>query len=164
MKKIFIIIVLFSFAFAGCEKDDICPEEAPTTPQVVIQFFDNASTASKAVTELKILEYGTTNVLGVFNEALIKLPLKTNEDVVKYSLILNSDKPLFINTDYLEFNYSTNTVYISRACGYKSLFELINNSPILTDNIVPVDYWIKNITVVTNKILDENETHIKIYF
>lgn len=164
MKKIFILIVLFSFAFAGCEKDDICPEDAPTTPQVVIQFFDNASTASKAVTKLKILEFGTTNVLGVFNEALIKLPLKTDADVVKYSLILNSDNPLFINTDYLEFNYSTNTVYISRACGYKSLFELINNSPILTDNIVPVDYWIKNITVVTNKILDENETHIKIYF
>ena len=156
---------MISYCLSGCEKDDICAADTPTTPQVVIEFFDSATTASKAVTKLKIVEFGTSNILGIYDATSAKLPLKTDKNITKYSLILNSDKVApFINMDNLEFNYTRNTVYISRACGYKTQFELTDNSPIKTDNTIPDNFWIKKITVATTKILDENETHIKIYF
>lgn len=163
-KEIFILLFLVLLGFSGCEKDDICAAETPTTPQLVIEFYDDASTASKAVTKLKIQEIGTNTVLGIFDSAKIKIPLKTNSDDVKYSFTLNSDKPLFINSDNLEFTYLRNSVYISRACGYKTLFTLNNNSPIKTDNVTPNDFWIKKIIVTKPNILNEDETHIKIYF
>lgn len=163
-KEIFILLFLVLLGFSGCEKDDICAAETPTTPQLVIEFYDDASTASKAVTKLKIQEIGTNTVLGIFDSAKIKIPFKTDSDDVKYSFTLNSDKPLFINSDNLEFTYLRNSVYISRACGYKTLFTLNNNSPIKTDNVTPNDFWIKKIIVTKPNILNEDETHIKIYF
>jgi len=45
MKKIFLL--LFVFSLLGCEKDDICESTTPTTPRLVIEFYDfNASTAT----------------------------------------------------------------------------------------------------------------------
>ena len=165
MKKIILLLIIFSATFSGCEKDDICAADTPTTPTVVIEFFDDATTVLKGVAKLKIQEVGNTKVLGVFDDAKIKLPLKTDDDFVKYSFTLNSDKAApIINTDILEFNYTRKIVYISRACGYKTIFVLNANSPTKTD-IIPTDtFWIKKITIVQPNINDENETHIKIFF
>ena len=165
MKKTILLLIICLSTFSGCEKDDICAADTPTTPTVVIEFFDNASTNSKAVTKLEIREIGNSKSLGTFGEPKIKLPLKTDDDVVKYSFTLNSDKAApIINTDILEFNYTRKIVYISRACGYKTIFVLNANSPTKTD-IIPTDtFWIKKITIVQPNINDENETHIKIFF
>lgn len=164
MKKIIIYLLIVVFSLLSCEKDDLCAADTPTTPQVIIEFFDNNTTEPKTVTKLKIQEFGSNVDLGTFDASKIKIPLKTNFDVTKYSFILNSDKPSLLNVDYLEFNYSRNNVYISRACGYKTLFTLNNNSPTKTDNIVPDTFWIKNIIISKPNILNEDETHIKIYY
>ena len=163
MKKIIIAILIF-LPFFGCEKDDICPANTPTTPQLVIEFFDFASNASKAVTKLKIEDSESGKLLNVFNEAKIKLPLKTDVDISKYSLTLNSDTPSALNLDKLEIKYSRSNVYISRACGYITVFNL-NNSPsfLVSENTVATE-WIKKITITKPNILNEDETHIKIFF
>ena len=150
----------------SCEKDDICAADTPTTPQVVIEFFNKTTTASKEVTSLKIQEFGNNNVLGIFNGSKIKIPLKTNFDITKYTFTLNSDKPLLINPDNLEFNYTRNVVYISRACGYKTNFMLDTNKLILEPEIPnsPPTEWISRISISKPNILNEDETHIKIYF
>ena len=66
------------------------------------------------------------------------------------------------NTDELIFNYGTQEVYISRACGYKMTFQLD-----AIDGVVATpdgSNWIQNIEVMQPNIETENEVHVKIYF
>lgn len=164
MKRLKLLIFLISLGFSSCEKDDICAADTPTTPNVVIEFFDNTTNLSASVSKLEVSEDGNATIYKVFNESKIKIPLKTDLDIVKYKFVLNKGAVATENTDYLEFKYVRNNVFISRACGYKTLFTLNTNSPTRTDTSIPVNYWIKRIEVSKPSILNENETHIKIYF
>jgi hypothetical protein len=59
----------------------------------------------------------------------------------------------------LTFNYERSNVFISRACGYKTIFNLTN--------VLPTDYtgtWISSLTIEQPNVINENETHIRIYF
>ncbi|MFN3754889.1 DUF6452 family protein [Flavobacterium sp.] len=169
MKKIFLLFLL-AISFSACEKDDICIDE--TTPRLVLEFYDDASPANtKNVTGLKIKGEGAIGdlVLGTFSGvSKIYLPLKTNDDITKYSLILNSasTNPLVINEDFLQFNYTRENFYVSRACGYKTIFELLSfpAGVIQTEPETPDLPWIRSYSIQTTNIETENEVHIKIYF
>jgi hypothetical protein len=66
------------------------------------------------------------------------------------------------NIDILTFNYQRVDEYVSRACGYKTLFTLNSTNPI---TVTPdSDNWIQSVVVSQPNIENENETHIKIYF
>ena len=94
-------------------------------------------------------------------------PLKTDANTTTYEFILNSTSanPTLIDTDKVTFNYTRNDVYVSRACGYKTIFTLDNpNGVIKTDAVVADTFWIQDINIQTTNITTENETHIKIYF
>ncbi|MFN4028281.1 MAG: DUF6452 family protein [Flavobacterium sp.] len=164
MKRIIMLLCLV-MAFSGCEKDDICVDE--TTPQLVLEFYDISNpTVLKNVVNLKVTGDGMTDALNTFNGvSTISLPLKTNEDTTKYHLLLNSNSSTASNEDVLEFNYTRQNVYVSRACGYKTVFELNNaNGLVLTDAITPDGLWIQDTNLQTNSIITENEVHLKIYF
>jgi hypothetical protein len=166
MKKISLILLVLSVIFSSCEKDDICDATTATTPKLIIEFYDVLRpTVLKNVTNMAVKEVGSTAIL-VFNSvSKIQLPLKTNEDITKYSLILNSTDVAIANEDFLQFNYTRQNIFVSRACGYKTIFTLDATTPyIKTDTSTPNRYWIQNITVATSNITTENETHIKIYF
>ncbi|WP_439554641.1 DUF6452 family protein [Flavobacterium macrobrachii] len=163
MKKIF--LSLFVFSLLGCEKDDICSDE--TTPRLIIEFFNIAQPANNLnVTNLKVVGVGMTDELDTFTAvSKIEVPLKITDDVTRYSLTLNSTNDAIKNEDILEFNYIRNQVFVSRACGYKTTFELNPaNGVVHSSETIPNTQWIKNIFVETNSIKTENETHIKIYF
>ena len=163
MKKIFLL--LFVFSLLGCEKDDICSDE--TTPRLIIEFFNIAQPANNLnVTNLKVTGVGMTDELDTFTAvSKIELPLKITDDVTRYSLTLNSTNDLIKNEDILEFNYTRNQVFVSRACGYKTVYQLnADNGIVHTDNDTPELKWIKNIFIENNSISTENETHIKIDF
>jgi hypothetical protein len=165
MKKIHIFLMLVAFSLSSCEKDDICSDE--TTPRVVIEFYNISNpTVRLNVTNLKVTGVGQTEDLGVFTAvSKIQLPLKTSEDVTKYSLTLNSTSDVLKNEDFLEFNYLRNEVFVSRACGYKIVYDLdASNGIVHTDSATPDEKWIKNIFIENYSINTENETHIKIYF
>ena len=166
MKKIFLILFVLSVTFSSCEKDDICEETTGTTPKLIIEFYDILNpTVLKNVTNLEVKEVGSTSVLSFNSESEIQLPLKTNEDITKYSLILNSTDVTIDNEDFLQLNYTRQNIFVSRACGYKTIFTLDPTTPyIKTETSTPDGYWIRNITVETSNITTENETHIKIYF
>jgi hypothetical protein len=166
MKKI-LLLLLLAISFSGCEKDDICVDD--TTPRLIIEFYDDSNPANlRNVTSLEVTAVGQTDSLKVFNGvSVIQLPLKSFEDMTKYSLVLNSNStnPLVINEDFLQFDYTRENVFVSRACGYKTIYEL--NSPngvTLTDTATPDLLWIRNISIQTTNIETENEVHIKIYF
>jgi hypothetical protein len=166
MKKIFALLLL-TLLFSGCEKDDICTED--TTPRLVIAFYDISNPANiKNVVNLKVKGTGAVDDLDldVFNaESKIKLPLNPTTNSVKYSLIMNSTSTTLANEDFLEFNYTTQTVYVSRACGYKTIYQLNDLDGVVQSNAATPDVsWIQNLTIQTNAITSENEIHIKIYF
>ena len=166
MKKIFLLLLMISMSFSSCEKDDICEETTATTPKLIIEFYDILNpTVLKNVTNLKVKEVGSTKFLDFTDKSKIELPLKTNEVITKYSFILNSTDVTIDNEDFLQFKYTHQNVFVSRACGFKTIFTLDPTTPyIKTETSIPDGYWIQNITVATSNITTENETHIKIYF
>jgi hypothetical protein len=179
MKKIVAAVLLISFFFASCEKDDICDPATPTTPRLVIQFFDkNNVSLTRFTTNLKIIADDEDAIPllnnsgeATWNDTLVYLPLRLDVNATKYRLILNADDNNTTNdrTDTLEINYTRSDVYVSRACGFKSLFDLVGNP--MQDSFVLNNVpgavsgnWINNIEVLQSKINDENEAHIKILF
>ena len=177
MKKI-VVLVLIALIFSNCEKDDICVDD--TTPRLIIEFYDITNPAAlKSVLNLTVKGEGAADYM-VFNTALAKtdpnrylfngnklaLPLKLNDTITKYSLVLKSTSLTESNEDFLEFHYTPQNVFVSRACGYKTIFQL--DSPggaIVTDSAPPDTFWIQqNINIQKYSIVTEDETHIKIYF
>ncbi|WNM18134.1 DUF6452 family protein [Flavobacterium capsici] len=165
MKKI-ILLLLLAVSFSSCEKDDICADD--TTPKLIIEFFDtNNPSVNKNIVGLKVTAEGETIEYNTFSSvSKIAIPLRIDGTTTKYSFILNSSDVDNLNEDFLEFNYTTQNVYVSRACGYKTIFELNNDASgvINTDATTPDGIWMQDIVTETNSITNENETHIKIYF
>ncbi|MDN3492132.1 DUF6452 family protein [Winogradskyella bathintestinalis] len=105
------------------------------------------------------------------NSNKIALPLRIgpeNEEItVRYvlekdtNLRLDTNNTQTSNIDIIEIKYITEFVYVSRACGYKSIFTQLSISSV-TDN----DPWIANIIndVVTENIVEnEDTTHVRIF-
>lgn len=166
MKKLLSIVVLCLFLY-GCEKDDICTPETPTTPRLIIEFYSIVNTSVlKEVANLEVKGEGASSVINFNLVSKIELPLKTNEDVTNYNFTINStsETPVF-NVDKIEINYTRKDIYISRACGFKTYFSLNLMNPIIQTN--PADdsvLWIKNIEIIKNNIENEEDVHVKMYF
>ncbi|MDD5151653.1 MAG: hypothetical protein PHC28_14440, partial [Flavobacterium sp.] len=59
MKKIIILLLIATFSFSSCEKDDICDANTSTTPRLVIDFYDiTTPSLLKKVTNLKVIGDG----------------------------------------------------------------------------------------------------------
>lgn len=164
MKQLSLLLV-FSIFFSSCEKDDICDANTPTTPKVVIEFYDVANpTTLKNVTNLGVIAPGFTNGFEFTATSKIKVPLKTFEDTSILHFIQNGsmDPTSDDNLDEITFNYNRKTVFVSRACGFKTLFTLNTTNPI---TVTPdSNNWIQSVIVSQPNIENEDETHIKIYF
>lgn len=177
MKKIISILLLFTFGLSSCEKDDICDANTPTTPRLVITFYDDIDpTTPSPVLNLMVEGEGqstpiifnagaTGNLQYLANTNTISLPLKTDADKVTYKFTYNasSTNPAARNVDYLTFNYSSQNIYVSRACGFKTNFVLDPAIPYLHED-PDGNNWMLNITVKNRNIVSEDETHIDILF
>ncbi len=168
MKKIFLML-LMGFLFAGCEKDDICTDTTPTTPRLVIEFYDNneATPTLKNVSNLDVIDPSFTEGPEFTGVSKIQIPLRTEATTTVLRFIQNgSDSDnTNDNIDILTFYYTTENIYVSRACGYKTLFTLNATNAILQSEPTVADgTWIKNITIVKYNLENENEIHVKIKF
>lgn len=167
MKKIVSLILLVFLTFSSCEKDDICDANTSTTPRLVIQFYDFSNlTVLKNVTNLKVIGEGMTE--GIFfngNGSTVSIPLKTTENSTTYRFILNSGSDSFSSEDEIKFDYSRENIYVSRACGFKTIFTFDSSIPIIHKSVPSTkSKWMQNISVEKSNIVNENETHVKIYF
>jgi hypothetical protein len=168
MKKIFLML-LMGFLFAGCEKDDICTDTTPTTPRLVIEFYDNdeATPTLKNVTNLDVIDPSFTEGPEFTGVSKIQIPLRTEATTTVLRFIQNGSDSITTNdnVDVLTFYYTTENIYVSRACGYKTLFNLNpTNAFVQTEPTVADGAWIKNITIVKYNLENENEIHVKIKF
>jgi hypothetical protein len=179
MKKIVAFLLIILFSSSSCEKDDICDANTPTTPRLVIEFY-NISTPSvlKNVTNLKVIgedasegivfnSSATDNSKYLTNGSKISIPLKTDMNTTTYRFILNSgnSNPTLIDEDKVTFNYTTNDVFVSRACGFKTLFTFDPSNAIVHTSVPASKLkWMQYISVEKSNIDNENETHIKVFF
>jgi hypothetical protein len=170
LKKIPVILFLaLIWVSSGCEKDDICDPATATTPQLVIDFYDITNpTLTKNVTNLLVLGEGMDSGILFNGKNTIKIPLKITADSTTFQFILNYGNtltPSLVNSDVFQFNYSRNNIYVSRACGYKTLFTLDDTNPYALSELTPSGTsWIKNSSVNQYQITNENETHINVFF
>ncbi|WP_413998816.1 DUF6452 family protein [Flavobacterium sp. W1B] len=173
MKKIIVLLFVTLFSFSSCEKDDICDANTITTPRLVISFYDiNNSSIPKNVTDLKIIGEGMTNGVvfkgsDLINGSTVSIPLKTDADITSFRFILNYNNPntAFINEDIIQFNYTRENFFVSRACGFKTNFTLDPLIPFVhSDATVPDLKWMQYVTVKNSIIANENETHLEVFF
>ncbi|MBP0905541.1 DUF6452 family protein [Mariniflexile gromovii] len=177
MKKTSLLLILLTFIGIGitisCERDDICPESTPTTPSLIIDAYDVETPENKkAVTKLVIGGIGNDFILtnGIVSLSQIVLPLRTDANTTQYSLIEDafvndngtpddsSDDFYDGNTDIITINYSREEVYVSRACGYKTIFKNV------TLNLDSNNWIISRQPLNDNQsVEDETETHFNIY-
>lgn len=174
----FVVIFFIALCFSGCEKDDICPEGSNTTPSLIIRFYDvtNPNTdESLDVTNLVVQGVGNDSVLSGYDIVAtdsIALPLKTTDNITQYSLyqeyVLNdndtpdddSDDYVTGNEDIITITYDVEEVYVSRACGYKTVYKNVSIN-LESDS----DNWIQLIRSVNDNqsVEDETEQHFKFY-
>ena len=144
MKKIVLLTLstLLALSFWNCEKDDICAEGTPVTPRLIIEFYDNTDpTELKNVTNLGIIEPTFTNGFGFTAVSKIQVPLRTTVDATTLNFIQNGSNTDTSddNLDALTFNYQSTDEYISRACGFKTLFYLNTTNPVEFNSAVIYD-------------------------
>jgi hypothetical protein len=162
--KLFLII-LFTFTLSSCEKDDICAEGTPVTPRVIIEFYKFATpTVLENVTNLGIIEPTLSTGFSFTAVSKIQVPLKTTADITTLRFIQNGSDTDTTNDniDVITFNYQRIDEYVSRACGFKTLFYFNETNPMVLT--ADGNNWIQNIVVTQPNIESENEVHVKIYF
>jgi|TARA_B110000240_G_scaffold123849_1_gene138184 hypothetical protein len=159
LKKIIIIFLIGSF-ISSCEPDDICLTSIPDTPKLIIGFYDASSGLKKEVYDLKI--QGINSELPYLFQTTdsIAIPLMNLEKITSYSFIKNSKENIKNsgNNDHVLINYQYNHIYISRACGYISNYDL-DKIIIENDSI----NWVVKSEIINSAINDEKAIHVKIF-
>jgi hypothetical protein len=168
IKKIVAILLLIS-VFISCEKDDICASETGTTPKLILRFYDiSDQEETKAVANL--LVYGVNDLseivlfdhigLTASNTDSIAIPLRTDSNLTRFAVHQDFEGDDFEsgNIDIITVNYEREEVYVSRACGYKDIF---NN---LTLNLeTDSDNWVINSEILNTTVNNETTAHVKIF-
>lgn len=164
VKKGAILLVFLGFIFMACEKDDICVDG--DTPLLLITFYDADDPVElKEVQKLRVVGVGQLFTVNTFADRTsldsIGIPLRPNEQSTSFLFIQNSgevDNMETGNIDTLTFNYATNEVFISRACGFVANYED------LTDSLsTGSENWIQNIEIVRSSVQKLDSTHVKIF-
>ena len=157
------ITTLFS-----CERDDICIEE--NTPYFIVRFYDADNPEFfKTVVEIKVELEGIDGFYTDDSKTIttltdsIAIPVKVTEDITKFKLTvikIDEDDNLYENNDVFELAYTRENVYVSRSCGYKTLYYDVNFN-LKEDE----DNWIKTIVPTEDplNIVNQDAAHVKIY-
>ncbi len=157
IKSIFLTILIFLFA---CEPDDICLSEIDDTPKLLIGFYDKNSGNLKEVENLKIQGLDNDQIYVFETIDSIGIPLINNKNLTTFNLTKNfeEDDVDSGNNDKMFVNYNPNWIYISRACGYITNYDIDN---LIIEN--DIENWIIDSEIITYSIKDEENIHVKIY-
>ncbi len=157
IKSIFLTILIFLFA---CEPDDICLSEIDDTPKLLIGFYDKNSGNLKEVENLKIQGLDNDQIYIFETIDSIGIPLINNKNLTTFNLTKNfeEDNVDSGNNDKMFVNYNPNWIYISRACGYITNYDIDN---LIIEN--DIENWIIDSEIITYSIKDEENIHVKIY-
>ena len=164
MKKNLFLIIGILFLLTSCQHNDICTENQPSTPRLVIKFYDyDFPTHLKAVEDFNAKEINSTDFYfeNNKNDTIVQIPLQTSENQTIYEFVIHKDQEEEEEkSQQIKFNYNTEEIYINRPCGFKNTFDNLE-AELIEEN---TDHWIKEIEIPhENTIDDENTTHLYIY-
>ena len=144
----------------SCEPDDICLTTIPDTPKLIIGFFDESTGLKKEVLDLKVQGNNREEIYLFQTTDSISLPLKNLEKITSYALVKNFNENIndLGNRDHFLVSYQYNHIYISRACGYMSNYD-INQVVIENDN----SNWIIKSEIINSQVKDEKTIHVKVF-
>ena len=161
VKKIMLLvlgIITLTNLFYSCEKDDICLESEAKTSRLIILFKDNSDhSLAKTVNLLAIKGIGNDSILNFSSSDSIAIPLNTASDISAFKFIKDYNQATE-NSDTLNFNYTRTDEFVSRACGFRTVFENLSTSIVNDSNNWVLAYEITNSTI--NK---EDEKQLIIY-
>jgi len=122
-----------------------------TTPSLIIVFKDkDAVENKKSVSQLTVWAKDKDSILVNQSVDSIAIPLDLNNDLTKFQFANSS------STDEFTFVYSRTDEFVSRSCGYKTLFS----------NLSVVDQtnnWINSYELQNTSVENELTTHIIFY-
>lgn len=155
-----IVIFIIGFFISSCEPDDICLTSIPDTPKLIIGFYDMSSGLKKEVENLKIQGLDNEEPYQFSTTDSISIPLKNLEKTTSYSFTKNFNENIASsgNDDHILINYQYNHIYVSRACGYISNYD-VNQIVVENDNI----NWIISSEIINPGVKDEKAIHVKIF-
>ena len=121
----------------------------------------------KPVEELRVRVLGTSEFAPLDFEGntaiamadTIYLPLRNFDDQTIYDFETDSEEDGF-NSDRLNFSYTREDVFVSRACGFKVDY---NNLTPVRQLETPDQPWIFNIEVLDSTVNNRNEVHVEIF-
>ncbi len=150
---------------SGCERDDICAEDTPTTPFLIIKFIDDVTVSDiKQPNELQVKAIGFESTIDfTTNQDSILIPLRTNALLTDFEFTIDSDTTDDTdtpNTDTVSFQYTPVEEYVSSACGFKVNYNGLTNT--LTQEEDDGN-WIKRITIEENNVTNEAAAHVLIF-
>lgn len=146
MKKYGLLLLLCCLTFLNCEKDDICVES--TTPNLILRFYDfQNDSIVKQVSSLTVWAKEKSELYSKKPLDSIAIPLDISNDNTTYLLTSGTI------TDTIQFSYDRKDVFVSRTCGYKTIFENIQ----IESN---TGNWIKQIEIINPIIENETASHI----
>jgi len=168
MKRFIISGIVILSMILACENDDICIDEI--TPYFIIRFYDaDDPQFHKRVIDIKVelggidgFYEGDGQTITEFTDS-IAIPVKVTADITKFKLTVlqNDGNDNFVeNEDVFDLAYTRENVYVSRSCGYKTMYY---------DVIITLeeddDNWIKIIEPTEDplNIVNEDAAHVKIY-
>ena len=191
IKRTFVALILGLVAvltLQNCERDDICAATTSTTPRLMIEFYSNEENDQlENVPRLSVYGEGLiiddegnpiepevesdATLLFDENENAVELPLKVMPEnqvsTVRYiferntNLRLDTDNTSTSNIDVIEIEYISKYEYVSRACGYKNVFNITDID--LNPDGDNDETWISNIEIIETVIENENTVHVYIY-
>ncbi len=151
MKYIIFLFLFFIPFFYSCE-ENTCDEKTKALLQIGFYKNSNKKVVLTSIDSLTV--YGMNAMDSTLydnkNLATLFLPLNQNND--KCSFVFNSNDTL----DTLTFHYSHNIRFISKECGFASIF-----------NITNIDFTknkFDSISIINRNIDTENEEDLRIYF
>lgn len=163
-------LLLLIVATYGCERDDICAAATPTTPRLNIAFYDiNNPEVPKPAPSLSVRGFDLdgnelpSDIVSNMDRDSILLPLHISNEPITSRFALEKDTDFRLdedpatesNIDIIEVSYIPEFVYVSRACGYKSIFKNLSIT-IEPDG----NNWIISSEIVNTTIENETTTHI----
>jgi len=154
--KYSVLMLVLTSLLSSCERDDLCPQDIPITPQQLL-----APRNLVIVEEGVVLEDGITNFIAVSGTNVL-IPLRTNNDQTRYEFILNAVDPTDDNpqnTDTFIIDYERTEEFLSKACGFRVIFNNADAQDFGGDD----GSWIQNIELINTSITDETEAHIRIF-
>ncbi len=160
MKKLFLplIFVFISIVTLSCQ-DEFCLE--PTTPNLIVRFINKDTITQTKRINLRVETLNQELLFANFSGDSLVLPLNTNNTNTAYTLSIvtipeDPNEDIIFDSEELTINYETEDVFVSKSCGYKSIF---NNVNISTTN----NSWLSKATSSTENISNQNQAHVQIF-